>query len=112
MAVFSTNLTIHTGTDFEQTFVLESSNSNSALNLTGYTGACRMRRYHSSSLAGSFGVTFPNRLTGKVKIEMTANLTKGLKAGKFFYDLLLNNGTTVERVIEGEVLVKKTVTRP
>ena len=78
MAVFSTNLTIHTGTDFEQTFVLESSNSNSALNLTGYTGACRMRRYHSSSLAGSFGVTFPNRLTGKVKIEMTANLTKGL----------------------------------
>ena len=112
MAVFSTNLTIHTGTDFEQTFVLEDSNSNSALNLTGYTGACRIRKYHSSSLAGSFGVTFPNRLTGKVKIEMTANLTKGLKAGKYFYDLLLNNGTTVERVIEGEVLVKRTVTRP
>ena len=112
MAVFSTNLTIHTGTDFEQTFVLEDSNSNSALNLSGYTCACRIRKYHSSSLAGSFGVTFPNRLTGKVKIEMGANLTKGLKAGKYFYDLLLNNGTTVERVIEGEVLVKRTVTRP
>ena len=37
MAVFSTNLTIHTGTDFEQTFLLEDGLSNSALNLTGYT---------------------------------------------------------------------------
>ena len=112
MAVFSTNLTIHTNTDFEQTFVLEDGNSNSALNLTGYTGACRIRKYHSSSLAGSFSVNFTNPTTGKVKIAMTANLTNNLKAGKYFYDLLLNNGTTVERVIEGEVLVKRTVTRP
>ena len=112
MAVFSTNLIIHTGTDFEQTFVLEDSNTNSALNLTGYTGACRIRKYHSSSLAGSFNVGFSNRLTGKVKITMASNLTENLKAGKYFYDLLLNNGTTVERVIEGEVLVKRTVTRP
>ena len=112
MAVFSTNLTIHTNTDFEQTFVLEDGNSNSALNLTGYTGACRIRKYHSSSLAGSFSVSFANPTTGKVKITMTSNLTNNLKAGKYFYDLLLNNGTTVERVIEGEVLVKRTVTRP
>jgi len=112
MAVFSTNITIHTGTDFEQVFLLENSNSNSALNLTGYTGACRIRKYHSSSLAGSFSVNFPNPVTGKVKIIMSANLTENLKAGKYFYDLLLSNGTTVERVIEGEVLVKRTVTRP
>ena len=44
MAVFSTNLTIYTVTDFEQTFLLEDSNSNSALNLTGFTGACRMQK--------------------------------------------------------------------
>ena len=101
MAVFSTNLTIHTNTDFEQTFVLEDSNSNSALNLTGYTGACRIRKYPSSSLAGSFNVGFTNPTSGKVRISMAANLTNNLKAGKYFYDLLLNNGTTVERVIEG-----------
>ena len=112
MAVFSTNLTIHTNTDFEQTFVLEDSNSNSALNLTGYTGACRIRKYPSSSLAGSFNVGFTNPTSGKVRITMSSNLTNNLKAGKYFYDLLLNNGTTVERVIEGEVLVKRTVTRP
>ena len=69
MAVFSTNLTIHTDTDFEQTFVLEDSNSNSALNLTGYTGACRMRRYHSSSLAGSFNVGFTNPTQERLKLQ-------------------------------------------
>ncbi len=35
MAVFSTNLIIYKHTDFEQTFVLEDSLSNSAKDLTG-----------------------------------------------------------------------------
>ena len=62
MAVFSTNLTIHTGTDFEQTFLLEDGLSNSALNLTGYTGCARMKRYQSSSVAAAFSVAFTNCL--------------------------------------------------
>ena len=45
MAVFSNNLTIHTGTDFEQTFMLEDGNSNSALDLTGYTGCAKIKKY-------------------------------------------------------------------
>ena len=42
---------------------------------------------------------------------MAANTTINLKAGKYFYDVLLNSGSNVERVIEGEVLVKRAVTR-
>ena len=38
MAVFSTNLLIYIHTDFEQTFLLEDSQSNSAKDLTGFTG--------------------------------------------------------------------------
>ena len=48
---------------------------------------------------------------GKVRISMAAGTTINLKAGKYFYDLLLNSGSKVERVLEGEVLVKKAVTR-
>ena len=44
MAVFSTNLLIYKFTDFEQTFLLEDSQSNSAKDLTGFTGTCRMQR--------------------------------------------------------------------
>ena len=36
---FLNNLVVYTGTDFEQTFVLEDELANSALNLTNYTGA-------------------------------------------------------------------------
>ena len=111
MAVFSTNLTIHTGTDFEQTFLLEDGNSNSALNLTGYTGCARMKRYQSSSVAAAFSVAFTSLSGGKVRISMGAGTTTNLKAGKYFYDLVLNSGSKVERVIEGEVLVKRSVTR-
>ena len=42
MAVFSTNLLIYKHTDFEQTFVLEDSQSNSAKDLTGFTGTCKI----------------------------------------------------------------------
>ena len=34
MAVFSTNLIVYTHTDFEQTFLLEDNQSNTAKNLT------------------------------------------------------------------------------
>ena len=36
MAVFSTNLVIYKHTDFEQTFALEDSQSNSVKDLTGF----------------------------------------------------------------------------
>ena len=111
MAVFSNNLTIHTGTDFEQTFMLEDGNTNSALNLTGYTGCAKIKKYQSSTVAAAFSLSFTNRATGKIRITMGESTTNTLKAGKYFYDVLLNSGSNIERVIEGEVLVKKSVTR-
>ena len=44
MAVFSTNLIIYKHTDFEQTFVLEDSQTNSLKDLTDFTGTCKMQR--------------------------------------------------------------------
>ena len=44
MAVFSTNLIIYAHTDFEQTFLLEDNQSNSAKDLTGFTATARMKR--------------------------------------------------------------------
>ena len=93
MAVFSTNLVIYKHTDFEQTFVLEDSNTNSVKNLTGFT------------------VTFVNRLTGKVRISLTNTQTAAIEEGKYFYELMLTDpNDVVERVIEGQVIVKHPVT--
>lgn len=114
MAVtYVSNLVIYTGTDFEQTFVFEDSQTNSAIDLTNYNGCAQMKRYESSLKTADFTVSFGNNpTTGRVTISMLSTVTSGLKAGKYFYDVLLNSpaGTTT-RAVEGTVLVKKAVTR-
>lgn len=113
MSVFTNNLIIYTGTDFQQTFVLEDDQSNSLMNLYGYSACAQMKRYESSSTSTSFNVSFVgDRTNGKVTVSLGSSATAGLKPGRYFYDILLNSpqGLT-SRVIEGEVFVKKSVTR-
>ena len=113
MAVFSTNLVIYKFTDFEQTFLLEDSQSNSAKNLTGFTGTCKMQRTLNLGELTAFNFSFTNRLLGKVRISLTNAQTANLEDGKYFYELMLTdpNGV-VERVVEGVVIVKHPVTYP
>ena len=113
MAVFNTNLIIHTGTDFEQTFVLEDDRTNSAKDLTGYTGVAKFKQYPNaySTGDGAFDFGFTNRILGKIRISMADTATAKLEPGKFFYDVLLNDGSAVETVIEGQLIVKRSVTR-
>ena len=116
MAVFSTNLVIYTHTDFEQTFLLEDSQSNSAKVLTGFTGTCRMQRTLNLGSLTAFTLSFTNRKLGKVRISLTAAETALLQVtphGKQFYELMLTDPDgNVERVIEGIVIVKQPVTWP
>ena len=111
MAVFSTNLIIYKHTDFEQTFVLEDGLSNSAKDLTGFTGTCRMQRTLNLGSLTGFTVTFVNRLNGKVRISLSDEQTAIIEEGKYFYELMLTDSNDVtERVIEGIVIVKHPVT--
>ena len=113
MAVFSTNLVIYKYTDFEQTFMLEDSSTNSAKDLTGFTATCKMQRTLNLGSLTSFNLSFTNRLLGKVRIGLTNTQTATIEDGKYFYELMLTdpNGVT-ERVIEGVVIVKHPVTYP
>ena len=111
MAVFSTNLLIYKFTDFEQTFLLEDSQSNSAKDLTGFTGTCRMQRTLNLGELTALTVSFTNRTLGKVRISLTNTQTALIEEGKYFYELMLTDpDSVVERVIEGVVIVKHPVT--
>ena len=114
MAVFSTNLIIYTHTDFEQTFLLEDDQSNSAKDLTGFTGTARFKRQlQDLSDPTAFNISFPNRTLGKVRIGLNATQSAALKPGKYFYEILLKDSNDkVERVVEGTVIVKQPVTWP
>ena len=64
MAVtYVSNLVLYTGTEFDQTFVLEDSQSNSVKDLTGYTACAQMKRYESSLKTADFQVSFANDRT-------------------------------------------------
>ena len=111
MAVFSTNLIIYKHTDFEQTFVLEDSQTNSFKNLTDFTGTCRMQRTLNLGSLTSFTLAFTNRIRGKIRISLTDDQTAVIEEGKYFYELMLTDPNDVtERVIEGVVIVKHPVT--
>ena len=112
MAVFSTNLIIYKHTDFEQTFVLEDSLSNSAKDLTGFTGSCKMQRTLNLGSLTEFTISFLNdRTLGKIRISLTDVQTAAIEEGKYFYELMLTDpNDVVERVIEGVVIVKHPVT--
>lgn len=114
MAVtYTSNITIYTGTDFAQTFVLEDNQSNSVKDLTGYSACAQMKRYESSQKTEDFTISFSSdRTDGRLTMTLNDTETGALKAGKYFYDILLNSPTGLtERVIEGTILVKKSITR-
>ena len=113
MAVFSTNLVIYKFTDFEQSFVLEDSRSNSEKNLTGFSATCKMQRTLNLGSLTEFTISFPDRLEGKVSISLNDTQTALIEEGKYFYELMLTDPNDVtERVIEGIVIVKHPVTYP
>ncbi len=111
--LYTSNIVIYTGADFEQSFIFEDTSSNSLKDFTGYTSCAQMKRYESSSKAADFTVTFAtDRTTGRVTIGLGKSTTKDLKAGKYFYDVILNSPTgMIERGVQGTAVVKKAVTR-
>ena len=110
MAAYVSNIVIEAGADFNQQFNLEDI-GNAPLNLTGYTGASRMKKHHSSlTTAATFTVSFPNRTQGILKLALAASATALLKPGRYVYDVLLNDGAERTRVIEGSALVTAGIT--
>tara|TARA_B100000902_G_scaffold398229_1_gene464287 strand:+ start:3458 stop:3799 length:342 start_codon:yes stop_codon:yes gene_type:complete len=110
-AVYVNNLVVNTGSTFQQTFNLESTDNNSALNLSGYTVNSQMRKWAGASSATDFVASIPTPLEGKILLELTSTTTTGLKAGRYVYDIIITKGGVTERVVEGNVLVREGVTR-
>ena len=111
-AVYVNNIVINSGADFSQTFTLESSDTNSALDLTGYTVSAQMRKYAGSSTSTTFTALIGSPQTlGRIIISLTALQTTDLKPGRYVYDIVITKFGIKTRVIEGMVLVREGVTR-
>ena len=112
-AVYVSNIVVNAGSDFSQTFTLESFDTNSALDLSSYTLTSQMRKHAASSSVITFNTTKVNASQGVIQIGLTTSVTSSLKPGRYIYDIVARNGitSTTTRVIEGMVLVREGVTR-
>ena len=110
-AVYVSNLVLNTGTTFSQTFTLEDSESNSVLDLTGYSVDSQMKKHPSSSTKTIFDATVLNAGGGVIRVGLSSTASLGLKSGRYVYDVLITDSSnTVTRVVEGSVLVRAGVT--
>ena len=86
---------------------------NSAMNLTGYSVASKMRSTHdSSTVVGTFTCTISNASGGEITMSMTSSTSSAIEEGIYVYDLETTSGSgTVTRLLQGEVTVNPEVTR-
>lgn len=111
-ATYVSNITVNSGEDFNQTFTLESADSSSPLNLTGYSVSSQMRKHAGSTTKTDFTAEALTPLTdGRIMISLTNTQTAALKAGRYVYDIVIEKDSTKTRVLGGMVLVKQGVTR-
>ena len=110
MAAYISNIVIDAGADFDQVFNLENT-ANSPLDLTGFTATSKLKK-HPASLndKATFSVSFPNRIQGELKIALGSTITSALKAGRYSYDVLLNDGSLKTRIVSGSAIVTAGVT--
>ena len=107
------NITIDQGETYTNTNSVFLADGVTAMNLTGYTVASKMRQNYTSTTAHTINTTITSPATnGLIDSSLSATETSAIKAGYYVYDLeITSSGGVVTRVVEGKVHMKPGVTR-
>lgn len=114
MAAGIYNPTIDQGSTWSVSLVYKDPSGN-PINLTGYTAKMQLRKKYDSATAaltlatGGQGIVITGA-TGTIAITATDEQTATLDPGFYVYDLDLNNGGVITRLIQGQVTVSAEVT--
>lgn len=106
------NLTLEQATTFNFQFQIK--NDSTPWNLTGYTGTMTVRPFTGATNT-IFVATLANNymsfdvLTGRVTVNFPYTITN-VAAGRYVYDLVLDSGAEVTRILEGQFTVTPGVT--
>jgi hypothetical protein len=85
------------------------------INLTGNTARMQLRRTFTSPVADltlttASGAIVITGATGNILITITDELTGPLEPGFYLYDLELDNGGVITRLIQGQITLSQQVT--
>lgn len=109
--IYTVNFIIYTGTDVEQTFVLVNDADERPLNLYGYTLSSSMKKHDRSSVYVNLNPVIANEPLGKISLILTAEQSSNLIPGRYYYDIVISKDDVRTRVVEGEIFVRRSVTR-
>ena len=105
---YGANLTIYGGADFETTFNV-TNNSNTAFNLSGYSGTAAISKSvavgATLGVTTSFSVGITSALGGKIKISLGSTSTRNLDQGRYVYDVIVSSGSSLYTLVNGNVMV-------
>jgi hypothetical protein len=100
------------GTNFAFTILAKDGNNIPIDLSSGYTAHAQMRKYYSSSSYVTLTASITGT-TGNITVSLGPTATAAIKDGTWFYDVELhsNNGSTVQRVVQGMITVYPEVTK-
>ena len=108
------NMTCPQGATFSQqlTWLID----DNPVNLTGYTANMQVREKHTSPIANLNLSTSNGSITlggnlGTISLLVSASATAQLVPKDYVYDIEMNSGGEVTRIIEGKFIVTPEVTR-
>jgi len=107
------NLVCDQATTFN--FQFQILNDQTPWNLTGYTGTMTVRPFVGASTTTVVASTANGRmvftaLQGRINVTLSSAITADIVAGRYSYDLVLNSGSTITRILEGKFIVTGAVT--
>lgn len=109
MAAIS-NLFIDAGSTFS--VILNATDSDGPLNLTGYTVKSQMRKSYRSTVAFDFDATVFSATDGQIQLVLTAAASSAMKPGRYVYDVEITpSGGEPLRILEGVVTISPQVTQ-
>mgnify|MGYP001220900948 FL=1 len=118
MAVYTSNLSLTTDSDFSQIFTLENAETNSPTNLSGFTIASSIRKHPAAKRGEGFEATIINAAAGKIRLGMSGIKSRQLadegffRTGRYVYDVVVTDSAAERtKVLEGTVLVNIGVTK-
>jgi hypothetical protein len=104
MAVPAVNIVVEQGTDYDEVFTVNNPDG-SPLDLTGYTGVAKIRKFPESTTSTSFSVGIVST-AGQVVVSLANTVTDDLKAGRYYYDvIIISSQGKKTKVVDGMVLV-------
>ena len=96
-------------------FQFQITNDGTPWDLTGYTGTMTVRPFVGASTTTVVASTANGRMTfnnstGRVIVTLSDTITGAISPGRYSYDLVLDSGSTVTRILEGKFIVTGAVT--